>query len=269
MSGIHIVFGESAYGNLHHAFKQCNEQQNTKIVRFMDGFSVGPIYNLDSVDGIQARKLWLKEVLTTISPELGDDYPDWVETQLTSINLKLNTEIKKGDTVIIWHGDNASDKIGTSFVAFLLQNKNVQFEEVDVTEYSLIKNDNKDPFTSLNTLPSELILDALQNKKSISDTKIQSLLNDWAMLSESHGLLRILVEGKVTTVSEDYYDSHILKHTSNELIKASYVVGEVMGEVDQINDTYLAYRIHQRIKQGKLQYKGHLGALWEFEIQLL
>ncbi len=76
--------------------------------------------------------------------------------------------------MIIWHGDNASDQIGLRFVAFLLQNNNIQFEEVNVTEYSrqieykvhdLQNKEIPHVIKSLGEMPPELTLDALQLKK--------------------------------------------------------------------------------------------------------
>ncbi|UIJ69814.1 hypothetical protein LW858_30265 (plasmid) [Bacillus cereus] len=61
------------------------------------------------------------------------------------------------------------------FVAFLLQNKNIQFEEVNVTEYSrhikykvrdLRDKEIPNVVRSLGGIPQETILDALQMKKT-------------------------------------------------------------------------------------------------------
>lgn len=49
----------------------------------------------------------------------------------------------------------------------------------------------------------------------------------------------------------------ILENTSNEYQRVSRIVGEIMGKNEQrIGDTYLAFRVHQLIQQGKLNYQG-------------
>ncbi|AJH56481.1 hypothetical protein DJ43_1996 [Bacillus anthracis] len=74
MTVTHIVFGDSAFGNLKHAFQQRNE----KIICVNDDFSIG---SLNFTDGMRARKKWLKEVLTSTGQESNLDYVEWVEAK--------------------------------------------------------------------------------------------------------------------------------------------------------------------------------------------
>ncbi|MDA2141267.1 DUF1835 domain-containing protein [Bacillus cereus group sp. Bc256] len=277
MNVIHIGFGDSACGNLKSAFSKNNEYKNEQIICINEDFSIGPIYKLESNEGLQERKQWLKEVLTKTGSILDKDYLGWIEITLNK-NSHIAKEIPTDSKVIIWHGDNASDQIGLRFVAFLLQNNNIQFEEVNVTEYSrqieykvhnLQNKEIPHVIKSLGEMPPELTLDALQLKKSMSSLTIESLINDWEKWAQTKDVLRIILKGKIVAVPEDYYDLSILENTSNEYQNASRVVGDVMGESDQrIGDTYLAYRVYQLIQQGKLSYQGDLGFLGEFEIRL-
>ncbi|MFJ7365916.1 DUF1835 domain-containing protein [Peribacillus frigoritolerans] len=277
MNVIHISFGDSACGNLKSAFHKSKEHQNEQIICINKDFSIGPIYKLESNEGMQERKQWLKEVLTKTGPASERDYLDWIETTLKK-NSQIATEVPTDSKVILWHGGNVSDEIGLRFVAFLLQNKNIQFEEVNVTEYSRhIEYKVRDlqnqyiphVIRSLGEMPPELIQDVLQMKKNMSHLTIESLINDWEKWSQTKDVLRILLNGKIVAVSEDYFDASILENTSKEYQKASRIVGEVMGENDQcIGDTYLAFRVYQLIQQGKLSYQGDLGFLGKFEIRL-
>lgn len=278
MNVIHIGFGDSAYGNLKSAFNKSNKHQSEQIICINEDFSIGPIYKLESNEGIQERKQWLQDVLTKTGSILDKDYVDWIETTLNK-NSHIATEVPTDSKVIIWHGDNASDEIGLRFVVFLLQNKNIQFEEVNVTEYSrqieykvydLQNEEIPHVIKSLGEMPPELTLDALQKmKKNMSHLTIENLINDWGKWSQTKDVLRILLNGKIVAVSEDYYDLSILENTSKEYQNASHVVGNVMGESDQrIGDTYLAYRVYQLIQQGKLSYQGDLDFLGKFEIRL-
>lgn len=121
----------------------------------------------------------------------------------------------------------------------------------------------------LGEMPPKLILDALQMKKNMSHLTIESLISDWEKWSQTKDVLRILLNGKIVAVPEDYYDASILENTSKEYQKVSRIVGEVMGESNPcIGDTYLAFRVYQLIQQGKLSYQGDLGFLMQFEIRL-
>ncbi|MGE6539135.1 DUF1835 domain-containing protein [Bacillus luti] len=277
MNTIHIGFGDSACGNLKNAFSKNNEYKNEQIICINEDFSIGPIYKLQSNEGIQERKQWLKEVLTKTGSTLDKDYIDWIETTLNK-NLNIAADVPTDSKVIIWHGENVSDEIGLRFVASLLQNKNIQFEEINVSEYShhieykvrdLHNRELPHVINSLGQMPSKLVLDALQMKKNMSHSTIESLISDWEKWSQTKDILRALLNGEIVGVSEDYYDISILEKTSKEYQNASRVVGDIMGESDQcIGDTYLAFRVYQLIQQGKLSYQGELGFLNKFEIRL-
>lgn len=265
MNVIHITFGDSAYGNLKYAFQQKHEYKNEKVISVNEDFSIGPIYKLDSMEGMQERKQWLKDVLTTVGPASDLDYLDWIETTLKK-NSQIVEEVPSGSKVILWYGESASDVIGVGFVLSLLQNKNIQFEEVNVTDFShhiefkvhdLQDKEIPHVLKSLGEMPSELISEALQTKKELYQAQVKSLIQDWKKCSQTNGILRILVDKKIKAVSEDYYDASILEHTSNEYQRASIIVGKIMGENEQrIGDTYLNFRVHHLIQQGKLSSQG-------------
>lgn len=266
MSIIHITFGDSAYGNLKYAFQQNNEYKNEKIICVNEDFSIGPINRLVSIEGMQERKKWLKDVLTTTGPATDIDYLDWIETTLQQ-NSQIAEEIPSHSKVILWYGENASDAIGIRFVLSLLQEKNIQFEVVNITyfshhiEFKVQDSQNKKiPYVlkSLAAMPSKFIFEALQIKKELSQEQVHNLIQDWETCSQSNGVLRILENRKIASVSESYYDAAILEHTSNKYQRASRIVGEVMGTSEQpIGDTYLNYRVHQLIQKGNLVSQGN------------
>ncbi|MEH6935970.1 DUF1835 domain-containing protein [Bacillus sp. JJ783] len=274
MNVTHITFGDSAHGNLKYVFQKNNEYKNEKVICINEDFSIGPIYKLESTEGMQERKQWLKEVLTTIGPTSELDYLDWIETILKQ-NPQIVEEIPSSSKVILWHGENVSDAIGLRFVLSLLQNKNIHFEEVNVTDFShhieykvqdIQGKEIPHVLRSLGEMPSELILEALLMKKDLPQAHVQTLIQDWKKYVQTNGIVRILKDGQITTVAENYYDVLILENTSNEYQRASLIVGEVMGKNEQrIGDTYLIYRVHQLIQQGKLNCQGNLAKI---EIQL-
>ncbi|PEX88141.1 DUF1835 domain-containing protein [Bacillus cereus] len=276
MNIIHITFGEAAYGNLKNIFHKRNENTNEKIICINEDFSIGPIHKLETAVGMQERRKWLKELLTKTGPVSDIDYLDWIETVLKS-NSHITTEVSNESKVILWYGNNPSDEIGLRFVVFLLQNKNVRFETVNVTEYArhigykVHDINNKEiPYTirSLGGMPPKFILDAFQTKKNLSNTNVQNLIKDWEKLSQTKNVLRILSDGDIITVAEDHYDCFILENTSNEYKSVARVIGEIIEQSDQyIGELYLIFRVHVLIQQGKLNYKGNLEYLGQLKIK--
>lgn len=274
MKFVHVCFGISAYASLKYVLHNTNEHHNEQIICVEDDFSIGPVYKLDSSEGLRKRTQWIKELLLTTGSLKDQDYLSWIETTISSIssNLSIITKIPNDSRVILWYGHNVSDAIGLRFVVFLLQNKNIQFEEVNVTEYKVQAR--KTPYAyvlrSLAEMPSHWMLDALKTKQQISDSKIKKLIHDWKSWSQTKDILRILLDGNGVAVSEDYYDTIILENISSEYQKASRVVGEIIGKSEQnINETYLTLRMHQMIQEEKLSHRGNLESLGKFEVRLL
>lgn len=70
-------------------------------------------------------------------------------------------------------------------------------------------------------------------------------------------------------INQYYYDNDILEHTPDEFMRAARVVGTVMGMSDQVvGDTFIDYRLRKLIEAGKIEYRGKLRYMREFDIRL-
>nr|WP_261378379.1 DUF3658 domain-containing protein [Paenibacillus agilis] len=81
--------------------------------------------------------------------------------------------------------------------------------------------------------------------------------------------MQYTVNGKLTAVLVDYYDVFLLEHVTDDYQLAARVVGAVMGDSNLVvGDMYLAFGVRQLIDEGKLDYRGELGSLRDYEIRL-
>ncbi|MFF2529207.1 DUF1835 domain-containing protein [Brevibacillus sp. NPDC058079] len=277
MNKFHICFGLSAYGTLRSVFRNQNLLETESIICIEDDFSVGPLHQLDTETGMNERIEWIHSFFKRVEAISPEDLTT-VKAYLLR-NLSFPVQIPDGSNVILWHGQNASDSIGIRYVVSMLRDKNLSFETIDVTAFSLDchykvrdVDGNKESYVlkCAGALPPRLVMDAYQVKKNMPASIVQKLILEWEKWSQSdESMLRVYKKGEVLAVSEDYYDASILEHASNKLQKAARVIGTVMGESDQcIGDTYLIYRVHELIKQGLLEYRGELMPLRHLEIRL-
>ncbi|QDS33197.1 DUF1835 domain-containing protein [Brevibacillus brevis] len=276
MNKFHICFGLSAYGTLRSIFRKQNLLQTESILCIEDDFSVGPLHQLETSTGMNGRIEWIHSFFKRVEAISPEDLTT-VKAYLLR-NLSFPAQIPDNSNVILWHGQNASDSIGIRYVVSMLQDKNLLFETIDITAFSVncdykVRNidGNKVSYVlkSASALPPKLVMEAYQVKKNMPAPLVQSLILEWEKWSQSDSTLRVYKQDEVLEVSEDYYDASILEHASKEFQKAARVIGTVMGESDQcIGDTYLTYRVHELIKQGLLQYQGELMPLRRLEIRL-
>ncbi|ATF14610.1 hypothetical protein A616_22310 [Brevibacillus brevis X23] len=276
MNKFHICFSLSAYGTLRSVFRKQNLLQTESIICIEDDFSVGPLHQLETATGMNERIEWIHSFFKQVEPISNEDLTT-IKAYLLR-NLTLPSQIPDGSSVILWHGQNASDSIGIRYVVSMLQDKKLSFETIDITAFSVncdykVRNIDGNEVSyvlkSAGALPPKLVMDAYQVKKNMPAPLLQSLILEWEKWSQSDSTLRVYKQGEVLEVSEDYYDASLLEHASNKFQKAARVIGTVMGESDQcIGDTYLTYRVHELIKQGLLQYQGELMPLRRLEIGL-
>ncbi|NRS16304.1 DUF1835 domain-containing protein [Brevibacillus sp. HB1.4B] len=276
MNKFHICFSLSAYGTLRSVFRKQNLLQTESIICIEDDFSVGPLHQLETATGMNERIEWIHSFFKQVEPISNEDLTT-IKAYLLR-NLTLPSQVPDGSSVILWYGQNASDSIGIRYVVSMLQDKNLSFEGIDITAFSVncdykVRNIDGNEVSyvlkSAGALPPKLVVDAYQVKKNMPAPLVQSLILEWEKWSQSDSTLRVYKQGEVLEVSEDYYDALLLEHASNKFQKAARVIGTVMGESDQcIGDTYLTYRVHELIKQGLLQYQGELMPLRRLEIGL-
>lgn len=263
MKSINICFSESARGTIKRAvgLKIINGQ---KVIGLFDDFSHGPISNLVNT---HERIMWadnFKDEFDCVPYCSLDD----LKTAYNKFYKDIN-EIESEDEIYIWYGNCASEICGMMYVLELLENKSENLYFINVSD--LI---HKYPAgiyipRSVTELPPEKLKDYIKIARSMDSDEKEELLKQWKALKNENSQLRIFKEGKVISVSEDYFDANILKWTEKELRKSARIVGNVIGySKARISNSYIFWRIKKLVKAGKLKYEGKFGIMREMEIAI-
>ncbi|MDR4998925.1 DUF1835 domain-containing protein [Brevibacillus parabrevis] len=276
MQTFHIGFGDSACGTLR-VFLRAARLPGS-IICLRDDFSIGPIAHLTTEDGMEQRWQWFKNLLVATEPDFQEDLE--LFAQQFQQDRTFAADIPAGSTVVLWHGGRCtSDQLGIRYVVSMLQSKSIRFEAVDVSAYSqrihytvTDEENNTIPYVirSVGEIYSERLHGAWETKASLSSAQIEEWVHDWeAHWLHSTSRLRIIENGLVQAVPEDYYDAALLQCSTRSFQKAGRVIGEVMGRSEQcIGDMYLLQRIQELIRAGKLSYRGELAPMRYLEIRL-
>src|SRR5580765_195574 len=107
---IHIVFQEADIAALEKSF-ELDETLKADIVQIKDDYAVGPLANLYTEEGMQARKEWWRDVLA------GGDYDGHVDTgkvdDATAVEeLKQRLNNDPDESIWIWAAQNKHDVSG-------------------------------------------------------------------------------------------------------------------------------------------------------------
>lgn len=87
----------------------------------------------------------------------------------------------------------------------------------------------------------QIIYEEAKEKHPLSHLEREGLEEEWLSLAENREALRIWQNGKIQSVSEDYYDQYIIdkaeklykKQKTIEFMKSARLMGEVMGHLEQ------------------------------------
>ena len=207
---LHILFGASPAGALKMALKEMGIYQVEKVISFRDLFSIGPVWMLHEKSGQESRFDWLKNVMNDEYNDLADYKQRFQQTvdQLLSIPEDV--------PITIWIAENAHEQTGLRYVLHLLKNKTNDIKVINTTK-AYVKQFNLPDFqyTILQTgeiSPEELqaIYEQSQLHSSLSQHERKKLEEEWLALADTQETLRIWRNGRIKSVSVDYYDQYMI-----------------------------------------------------------
>jgi Rps23 Pro-64 3,4-dihydroxylase Tpa1-like proline 4-hydroxylase len=273
---IHILFGAAASGCIKIALREIGLDKKEKVISFWDIFSIGPVWRLHEEIGVRSRVEWIEKCM---NDEFGE-YQDYTG----SFNKTLDQihSIPEGEHVTLWASDSAHEQTGLRFVVYLLKERNIDMTVINTTEeYDRPFRVKKVKYTLLHS--GEITPEKLQSiyqhgsGKFLTDHDREELESEWLSLAKTRETLRIWRNGRIQSVSEDYYDEFIIKRAKKlhgkrrekEFMKSARLIGEVLGHLDQyIGDTFIEYRIKKLIDAGVFEYEGNLEAMRFYSVML-
>ena len=94
----------------------------------------------------------------------------------------------------------------------------------------------------------------LHLEQSLTPIVLRMLADRWQTLQEENAPLRAVVNGRVRSVAETFYDDLIRRHLPAGETRIAAVIGEVLGrECPGIGDLWLAERIRWMLETGELR----------------
>ncbi len=275
---IHIVFGESASATLKEGVLKKKGIRNETVITVQDIFSVGPIWHLNSKQGLEQRFQWMSRTIK----KYEDEYEEEKHRELEAIYQIEHSSNEQ--PITIWISESASEQTGLRYVLFLLREKTNQIRVINTTKLmdDLFCSPGQIKYVVRHTgeIAPEKFLTFYEEAEKINflDQKERSQLEaEWLELAESYDNLRIWQGDRVQNVPEDYYDKYIAdrakelhnRQKKKEYIKSARVIGEVLGTIEQhLGDEFIQYRLRELIKQGIFEVEGSVKAMRYYSVRL-
>ncbi|MBX4271504.1 DUF3658 domain-containing protein [Clostridium estertheticum] len=250
---INICFSQSAGATLEYAISAKEPQDNEKVIVLFDNLSQGAI---KGGVNIEERINWYN-IFERADPLnlFTDSNTDELKENYNAFHDEIS-KIDSSDTLYIWYG-SSQEFCGMLYTLEFLKGRKLNTYIIDIKDTVIKHKENVFQANNLGQIIPENIEKYAAAKRKLDSNEYKQFLDAWESLKKDDSVLRVLKDGKVKSVAENYFDIDILKYTPKEFRKSARIVGNVVGNSEnKISDWYIFWRIKELIKAGKIECNG-------------
>ena len=267
---IHIVFQYNDKDVLREAMS-LDPSFEGEIIQIEDDFAVGPLGDIYSEQGWDARKQWWR---TTME---GGDYNGWVDDprqaddRQTVMNLIARLREDPEEIIWIWAAQNKHDVCGYYWLMSQLKEFQGRIFVLYLNNLPFINNKGNIFYPSnLFEIPAREFLKAKKLARPISPSEFEVDPDEWSRLCSENRGVRILEGGKkLQQYDYDFYDAELKKMITPEWQKGNKLIHHFLSKAQQTTgDAYLLWRLKQIASSGEVDVQGELKKMKDFEMKL-
>jgi hypothetical protein len=266
---IHIVFNESEV-ELMQKVIELDESMAGEIVQVKDDFAVGPLKDIDTEEGWQARLEWIKNQL------VGSPYKETLigsfDDRQTVSDLKEKLLSSEDEQVWIWMGQNQHDVCGYYWLMSQLKDFQGRIMTLYLNNLPFINEKGHIFYPSwLHEIQPKEFIKAKKLARPITSSEFEVDPDEWKRICDENASVRILEGGKkIAGKEESFYDNELVKNITAEWQKATRVLTNTLHRMKiKTGDLFLMKRMRALIENGKIESMGDLTKAWkEFDVRL-
>lgn len=237
METLHLVQGDSAAGSLRQAFRAagCGDE----IATLMDDLSCGPIDWTDA----GARTAWWGRYWEAMSDQGPRLAAFW-------------SRLEGAERVVVWAGRGAAaEHCFLLAVAQVLRERGFGLVACEAGTAGV------DPAWAgcVAHQRPEVLRGLIGMERMVGPKEQAAMAARWEVLQRENAPFRVVREGEVVSVPEDYFDAALLAEVGREPMRAARVVGGAMGREPawrQVGDMMLTARLAALVEAGRLVAEG-------------
>lgn len=167
--------------------------------------------------------------------------------------FRLKQFLENGEMVRIWYSDAPYSRCGFYHLCRILEKYENEIRVVKLPEY-VVREKNITVYTNWGEVPTEEFAGFLSYEKRLSKEEVRMYAILWSRLVEDNSPLRSVVNGKVLSVPEDFYDFQIWRRLTEKPVKEARLIGDILGDSQiSIGDWWYAKRIEYYIENKKIR----------------
>lgn len=184
---------------------------------------------------------------------------DGAEEELKNMGEAYENELQRlinyldeGEAVRIWYSDAPYSRCGLYSLCQILKGYENEISVVKLPAY-MVRDTVICSYQSWGEVSAEEFAGFLPYEKLLSREEIRMYAMVWSDLVEDNSPLRAVVNGRVLSVPEDFYDFLIWKWLKDVPVKEARLIGNILGHTQiGVGDWWYARRIEYYVKQGKI-----------------
>ena len=265
---IHIVFNEPDVAVLQKAI-ELDETLQGEVIQIKDDYAVGPIKDIYTDEGIEARKQWWREVLA------GGDYDGKVDLfevddMQVVVDLIVKLAMNADEKVYIWAAQNKHDVSGYYWLMSQLKDFQGRLYILYLNNLPFINEKGLIFYPEwLSQIPPKEFLKAKKLARPITLSEFEVDPDEWTRLQNEEKGVRLLEGGKKLGQKDyDHYDEDLKKYITNDWQKANKIINNFLNKNKQTTgDAYMLWRLKQMLANGGYDVQGELKGMKDFEVK--
>jgi hypothetical protein len=166
---------------------------------------------------------------------------------------KLTSRAKAGEPVRIWYSDAPYSMCGFCDAVYQLKNVECRISAVKLPSHLPIGEQGVKSALSWGEVGPGEFAYYLPLESEIPESVRGAVIAGWEKLKRENSPLRVMLNGKLHSAQEDFYDGFIRKEIPGGTFKAAQLIGLVLGRNGLgIGDWLIARRIQNMIESGEL-----------------
>ena len=166
---------------------------------------------------------------------------------------RLMDFLDHGEAVRIWYSDTPYSRCGFYNLCQILKGYENEISAVKLPAH-IVREKCIVTYQSWSEVSAEEFAGFLPYERSLSKEEVRMYAMLWSGLIEENSPLRAVVNGKILSVPEDFYDFLIWKRLKNVPLKEARLIGDILGQSPiGVGDWWYNRRIEYYIKQGEIR----------------
>jgi len=266
---IHIVFNTSEV-NLIKDVIRLDETLSGNVLQIKDDFAVGPLIDIETGEGWNARVNWWRDLLKSSPYE--NDPQTFFDDRETVDKIEELLDVNESEQVWIWMGQNQHDVCGYYWFMQHFREYQGKIQVIYLNNLPFINEKGQLFYPAwISEIQPKELLKAKRLARPITMSEFEVDPDEWKKLCTENSMVRILEGGKkIVGKEEGFYDNDILKNLTNDWQKATRVLTNTLHRMKiKTGDVFIMWRMKELIAHGRIEALGDINKSWkEFDVKL-